>query len=164
MSRLYGAVEGEAGADGAVDFKPVSFLIDPMMRIMGHQPIDNPETHMPRLLEFLRRMPKIGQPTAAQQQAPVLMIPRVFEPEMCKRLIQLYQEHGGEESGFMREVDGKTVGIVDHSHKRRKDYTITDPQLIQAAQVRFRRRPGAGDQEGVPVRCDAHGALHRRLL
>ena len=32
VSRMYGAVEGEAGEDGAVDFKPISFLIDPMHR------------------------------------------------------------------------------------------------------------------------------------
>jgi len=140
VSKLYGAVEGEPGEDGAVDFKPVSFLIDPMMRIMGHQPIDDPKTHIPRLLEFLRRLPKIGGPTSAQLQAPVLMIPRVFEPELCKRLVKLYEDNGGEASGFMREVDGKTVGIVDHSHKQRRDYTIEDKDLIQAAQVRFRRR------------------------
>ena len=35
--------------------------------------------------------------------------PNVFEPELCQHLIDLYEQHGGEESGFMREVDGKTV-------------------------------------------------------
>ena len=140
VSRAYGAVEGEAGADGAVDFKPVTVLIDPMMRIMGHQPIDDPETHIPRLLEFLRKLPPIGPAQAAQAHAPVLVVPRIFEPEFCKRLIALYKTHGGEESGFMREIDGKTVGIVDHSHKRRRDYIINDQDLIQAAQARFRRR------------------------
>lgn len=140
VSRLFGAVDGEADADGAVDFKPISVLIDPMMRIMGHQPIDDPETHMARMLDLLRRTPKIGGPQAAQVQAPVLMVPRIFEPEFCKRLVELYESQGGEESGFMREVDGKTVAIVDHSHKRRRDYAIRDEEIIRAAQVRIRRR------------------------
>ncbi len=140
VSRAYGAVEGEAGADGAVDYKPVSFLIDPMLRVMGHQPIDDPETHIPRMLEFLRRLPRIGPPVMAQTQAPVLVVPRIFEPELCQRLIQLYELHGGEESGFMREVDGKTVALLDHSHKRRRDYLISDPDIVQATQTRFRRR------------------------
>lgn len=140
VSRAYGAVEGEVGADGAVDFRPVSILIDPMMRIMGHQPIDDPETHMSRMVELLRRTPKIGPPSLAVPQAPVLVVPRIFEPDFCKRLIKLYADNGGEESGFMREVDGKTVALVDHSHKRRRDYVIDDPQIIQAAQARIRRR------------------------
>ena len=140
VSRLYGAIDGETGEDGAVDFKPVSILIDPMMRVLGNQPIDDPATHMPRMLEFMRRLPRIGQPAPAQPQAPVLVVPRIFEPELCKKLIELYEANGGEESGFMREVDGKTVAMIDHGHKRRRDYAIEDRQLIQAIQGRIRRR------------------------
>ena len=140
ISKLYGAIEGEPAADGSVDFRPVSVLIDPMMRIMGHQPIDNPETHIAQLTDYLRKLPKIGQPVGAQGHAPVLVVPRVFEPEFCKHLIGLYEQNGGEESGFMRDVDGKTVGTVDHSHKRRKDYQIADEELQKATQFRIRRR------------------------
>lgn len=140
ISRKYGVIEGEPGPDGAVDFKPVSILIDPMMRIMGHQPIDNPETHIAQMVEFLGRLPKISDPVAAQAHAPALIIPRVFEPEFCKHLIALYDKNGGEDSGFMRDVGGKTVGMVDYSHKRRRDYQITDDELQKAAQHRIRRR------------------------
>lgn len=140
ISKLYGVIEGDTGPDGAVDFKPVSILIDPMMRIMGHQPIDNPETHMAQLTDYLRKLPKIGAPVGAQGHAPVLVVPRIFEPDFCKHLIKLYQDNGGEESGFMRDIEGKTVGIVDHSHKRRRDYQITDEELQKAAQLRIRRR------------------------
>jgi hypothetical protein len=64
----------------------------------------------------------------------------VFEPEFCRKLIGLYETHGGEESGFMREVDGQTVAVHDHRHKRRKDYTFDDPELIKETQIRFVRR------------------------
>jgi hypothetical protein len=40
----------------------------------------------------------------------------------------------------MREVDGKTVAIHDHSHKRRKDYNVEDPALIKQLQGRIQRR------------------------
>ena len=40
----------------------------------------------------------------------------------------------------MRDFDGKTVGIVDHSHKRRKDYQIADEELQKETQFRIRRR------------------------
>ena len=40
----------------------------------------------------------------------------------------------------MREVDGKTVVVHDHGHKRRKNYTIEDQDLIKATQARLQRR------------------------
>jgi predicted 2-oxoglutarate/Fe(II)-dependent dioxygenase YbiX len=73
-------------------------------------------------------------------QAPVLCLHSVFEPGLCQKLISLYETHGGGESGFMREVNGKTVGIFDHNHKRRKDYTITDEEIIRITQARIKRR------------------------
>jgi predicted 2-oxoglutarate/Fe(II)-dependent dioxygenase YbiX len=70
----------------------------------------------------------------------VIVLPNVFEPNFCRQLINLYETHGGEESGFMREVNGQTVKISDVNHKRRKDYSISDQQLTQEAQARFIRR------------------------
>ena len=64
----------------------------------------------------------------------------MFELEFCRQLIGLYDAHGGEESGFMREVDGKTIAMTDHAHKRRKDYIIESPELIKQTQTRISRR------------------------
>jgi len=72
--------------------------------------------------------------------APVLLLPNVFEPEFCRQLIGLYEADGGQESGFMREIGGKTVEVHDFGHKRRRDYDITDPAVIEAAKSRFIRR------------------------
>jgi predicted 2-oxoglutarate/Fe(II)-dependent dioxygenase YbiX len=63
-------------------------------------------------------------------------VPRIFEPAFCRELIALYEAQGGGESGFMRDVEGKTVGLLDPGHKRRKDAVIEDPAL----QARFRAR------------------------
>ena len=70
----------------------------------------------------------------------MLVLPNVFEPEFCQHLIGLYEAHGGEQSGFMREVDGKTVGVHDQKHKVRKDYTIEDQTLMAQTQARILRR------------------------
>ncbi|MEY8840714.1 2OG-Fe(II) oxygenase, partial [Cribrihabitans sp. XS_ASV171] len=72
--------------------------------------------------------------------APILFLPRVLEPDLCQHLIGLYEAQGGEESGFMREIGGRTVGVNDHSFKSRKDFTIEDRDLMSALQVRFMRR------------------------
>jgi len=39
-----------------------------------------------------------------------------------------------------REVDGRTVAIHDHGHKRRKDFLIEDEALIKQTQARILRR------------------------
>jgi predicted 2-oxoglutarate/Fe(II)-dependent dioxygenase YbiX len=52
----------------------------------------------------------------------------------------VYKLHGGSETGFMQQAGGKTVLRYGHDHKRRRDYIITDPQLIRHAQQRFARR------------------------
>jgi predicted 2-oxoglutarate/Fe(II)-dependent dioxygenase YbiX len=71
----------------------------------------------------------------------VLTVPYLFEPAFCRRLIDYYNKVGGEESGFMQSLpDGRTVGALDHAHKRRKDATIEDDELRLAMKARIERR------------------------
>jgi predicted 2-oxoglutarate/Fe(II)-dependent dioxygenase YbiX len=71
--------------------------------------------------------------------APVLIVPRVLEPSLCRRLIDLYNETGGAPSGVMRQFDGKTVGVLD-DFKRRRDATIHDEGLRQELRSCIERR------------------------
>jgi len=72
--------------------------------------------------------------------APVLVAPDIFEPEFCRALMAYYETRGGEDSGFMREVDGRTVGQIDHDFKRRHDCSIDEEALRQACAERVGRR------------------------
>jgi predicted 2-oxoglutarate/Fe(II)-dependent dioxygenase YbiX len=69
--------------------------------------------------------------------APVLIVPGVLPPAACRQLIALYDDQGGAESGFMREVDGITKEVVDYGHKRRADHLIADKDLILYLQARI---------------------------
>lgn len=53
----------------------------------------------------------------------------MFEPDLCRRLIDVYDAQGGEASGFMREIGGKTRPVMDGRHKRRQDAFIEDCRL-----------------------------------
>jgi predicted 2-oxoglutarate/Fe(II)-dependent dioxygenase YbiX len=70
----------------------------------------------------------------------VLTIPDVFEPELCKALIETYERNGGQDIGTLRDVNGQTVRVHDESVKRRKDCVVTDPQLLAVLEDRLRRR------------------------
>src|SRR4029079_367402 len=92
-----------------------------------------------KVMAYLRELPPVSHFAGFELPAPTLVVPDVFEPEFCRHLIRRYEQHGGEESGFMREVDGKTVAAHDPNHKRRKDYTITDASLISQGHHRINR-------------------------
>jgi predicted 2-oxoglutarate/Fe(II)-dependent dioxygenase YbiX len=92
------------------------------------------------MLDILKRLPQIGPHRPGAAQAPVLLLPAIFEPALCRRLIEGYAAAGGEESGFMREKDGKTVLVVDYKHKRRSDWSIADETLKETVRQRIKRR------------------------
>jgi peroxiredoxin/predicted 2-oxoglutarate/Fe(II)-dependent dioxygenase YbiX len=135
ISQQYGAVT-ETG-----HYRPFTLVLDPRLRVLLVLPFnESPQTHVPHLIKFLAELPAIPPDTPATVQAPVLVVPRIFEPDLCRALIQFYDKHGGEESGFMREVEGRTVPVYDHSHKRRRDQEITDEELRKAAMHRIHDR------------------------
>ena len=107
-------------------------LLDPTLRVFATWPLAAGAEAM----ATLAALPEPGAHAGVEMHAPVLVVPRVFEPAFCRRLIALYEAQGGGDSGFMRDVGGKTVGMLDGRHKRRKDAVIEDETL--QAQMRAR--------------------------
>lgn len=116
LAALFGAApEGEAD-------RRHWLLVDPMLRTVGAFPLEAGEAAIASLSKAITHMP-------LPDWAPVLMAPNVFEPALCERLIAHHEETGGEPSGFMREVDGKTVLVTDPQHKMRRDREVADENL-----------------------------------
>ena len=129
------------GVTGDGSYSPISYVLDLSLRVIAAIPFGtSAQAHVTALLAVLQRLPAPAQPYRAPAPAPVLVAPLVFEAELCRDLIGYYRRTGSEDSGFMREVDGKTVGAMDAAHKRRRDCTIADPDLVQACLVRIRDR------------------------
>lgn len=137
VSRAYGAIPTETYG-GAVALRRMMVALDPMLRVLDVAP-GAPEA-LATLCADIARYAPVEAYNGLAVQAPILFLPRVFEPELCQRLIALYQTHGGEESGFMREIGGKTVGVHDYSHKRRSDHNIEDEEIKAATRTRILRR------------------------
>jgi hypothetical protein len=127
-----GGLAGLYGAGGAE--RRHWLLIDPMLRAVGAYPLEAGEAAIAALGKA------IGDPALpdwAPDWAPVLMAPRVLEPALCERLIEHHRETGGEPSGFMREVGGKTVLLTDPAHKMRRDREIADGSLCAILRARI---------------------------
>jgi predicted 2-oxoglutarate/Fe(II)-dependent dioxygenase YbiX/peroxiredoxin len=143
-----GAVSGRYGAipkdtklpQPRVQARQFWIVLDPTLRVMRVVPFTPDGGEQAELFAWLKALPPPERFAGFEVPAPILVLPNVFEPEFCRHLIGLYEQHGGEESGFMREVDGKTIHVQDPNHKRRKDYVVEDPQLIRQLQGRIIRR------------------------
>jgi peroxiredoxin/predicted 2-oxoglutarate/Fe(II)-dependent dioxygenase YbiX len=139
---LDGAVARETGVvqpapdGGAPIYAPAWVLLDPMLRVIETRPLAQHDAMMARLAS----LPPPEAHGGTEIPPPVLVLPRIFEPELCRALIGYYQAQGGNPSGFMREENGKTVGVFDAAMKRRSDCTIDDQGLRNATRARILRR------------------------
>lgn len=138
VSHLYGAVDRLAESSA---YRRFSVILDERLRIVAVVPLlDQSSTHVSEVLSILAAQPGLRPECPASVQAPVLVVPRLFEAELCRRLMELYDQHGGYESGFMREENGKTVPVLDPGFKRRRDHEINDELLRNAAMHRIHDR------------------------
>lgn len=128
VSRLYGAVDDAGRAHAHW------LLIDPFLRILARAQIASPA-----VLDQIPCLPRVDDHAGAPIRAPVLIAPRVFERDFCRRLIDAYEATGGQASGVMRDIGGRTVGVLD-DFKRRRDVLIEDPALTQGVLARIDRR------------------------
>jgi predicted 2-oxoglutarate/Fe(II)-dependent dioxygenase YbiX len=141
VSARYGAIPKDTRLPAPrVQARQFWLVLDPTLRVMRVLPFAPDGSEQAELFAYLRQLPPPERFAGFEVPPPILVLPNVFEPEFCRQLIGLYETHGGEESGFMREVDGKTVQVQDANHKRRKDYVVEDPQLIRQLQGRIIRR------------------------
>jgi predicted 2-oxoglutarate/Fe(II)-dependent dioxygenase YbiX len=131
-----GALRGLFDAcDGAGALVPRWVILDPSMRILGWAGLERSD-------EVLSIFARYGLPedhAGVPLHAPVLIAPRIFEPELCRKLIEVYRADGGSPSGVMRERNGKTYGALD-DFKRRADAVVEDPALLEAINTRLKRR------------------------
>jgi predicted 2-oxoglutarate/Fe(II)-dependent dioxygenase YbiX/peroxiredoxin len=130
---------GLAGLFGAGPAEPQGpdrrhwLLVDPMLRAVAAFPLNAGEAAVEALVKARSHMP-------LPDWAPVLMAANIFEPALCERLIAHHRETGGEPSGFMRDIGGKTTLVTDPHHKMRRDREIADETLCAVLRDRIRSR------------------------
>lgn len=115
--------------------EPQWMLLDPTLRVMGAAPAAAADS-------VLANVARLGPPEAhagVPLHAPVLVLPRVFEPELCEALIALHAADGGRFTGVMRDQGDRTVAVMDEL-KVRRDVVIEDAELQAAIRERLERR------------------------
>jgi peroxiredoxin len=115
-------------------------VLDPMLRAIANIAWTRLDDHLTGLRDLLRSLPHVDDAAGVPMNAPVLIVPRIFDFPFCDLLVKLYDRMGGRDSGFMLDVAGKSQTVVDHRLKRRNDLPLVAPELREAICDQLRRR------------------------
>lgn len=132
-----GLVRAAFGLQGVGASATALALLDPTLRLERWFP-SGPDL----LAQVVAGVEGLPHPARgeARLQAPVIVVPRVFEPAFCRELVGYYERQGGVDSGYMRRDADGIRGVIDHAVKRRTDCMIEDEALRRAAAARIQRR------------------------
>jgi peroxiredoxin/predicted 2-oxoglutarate/Fe(II)-dependent dioxygenase YbiX len=141
LARHYGLIQAGAQAGTPVLVR-TSYVLDPALRVLAAIPFGDPAGHAAALLRFVEALPTRDGLPAWESPAPVLVVPYVFERAFCAQLVDYYERTGGKDSGFMESdpASGRTVGVIDYRHKRRRDCEIADEALCGGVKQRIEKR------------------------
>jgi hypothetical protein len=141
MALAYGLVpDDRAAAPAGAPVAPAIFVLDRTLRFLQLAPFQERKPYIVPIVARLRQLDAAQRASDSLNHAPVLVAERVFEPDLCRRLIEHYKLRGGSDSGFMQEKGGYTTEVTDYGMKRRNDCIIQDETLRNAAVLRIRER------------------------
>ncbi|MGU3540500.1 2OG-Fe(II) oxygenase [Methylobacterium sp. A54F] len=133
LSRRCGALTG--GPEGEPrPYRQSWMVVDPTLHVAATFPLTEDGTAA--VFAYLDGLPAPAAYAGFEIPAPVLLLPNVFEPGLCRHLIGLYDAEDRAESGVMRGG----VGVIDAGFKKRRDYMVEDPALMREIQARIMRR------------------------
>jgi predicted 2-oxoglutarate/Fe(II)-dependent dioxygenase YbiX/peroxiredoxin len=115
--------------------RPFWMILDPALRVLAHMPASQGEA----MFRLAANLPQPGDHAGVPLHAPVLIAPRIFEPEFCRRLIELHEASQSEFTGVMRDAGRRTVHVMDELKKRR-DVLVHDADLQEAVRERLEKR------------------------
>lgn len=130
-------------ANGAADaYDARTIVVDERLSVVASVPITgSPDAHVATVVAIVQALGTRPEPSPAALQAPVLVVPRVFEPELCRALIDHYDSNDPQPSGTMVSVGRQTRYQLNVDRKRRADVELPDGHVLRQATLdRVRRR------------------------
>ena len=127
---------GVAAERYGVATNPVAFFVSPSLQIVEIVRLNEPAAFVARIAETLRKL--LANPSTTSN-APVLVVPSVFDRSLCRKLIELYDSSGGREIGQI-ETDNKIVERFDPNFRKRLDWHISDKEALSQTRELLERR------------------------
>ncbi|MBF2080432.1 MAG: redoxin domain-containing protein [Synechococcales cyanobacterium T60_A2020_003] len=136
-SRMYGVCSPVEAGDR---YQPTVFILNENLRVLHRFFLESDTPLVDQVMAAAAALPPLPPPQMDHRQAPVLFIPNVFDRNFCHELIAQYHRSDVRQSGFMRDIDGKTVEVMDYGFKRRRDWLLQESDLLQTINHLILRR------------------------
>ena len=134
-AKQYGVSE-PATAEVPAAIRPVAFILGPTLQIIEIISLTEPAVFVGRVASQLSGL--LANPPNVQN-APVLVVPHVFDRAFCRQLVDLYETNGGREIGLI-ENEGRILERSDTKFRKRLDYHISDEQALRRTRELLERR------------------------
>lgn len=128
-----GTVHGAYGVP--VDGEPVMVVLDPNVRVVATRRDDEGDV-VADVARAVAAVTRTDEGTTVGRHAPVLFIDGALDAELCDSLIEIWERTGGVQTGVETAVGEET----DQMRKRRRDHTVTDPELLRMLSSHIGRR------------------------
>jgi predicted 2-oxoglutarate/Fe(II)-dependent dioxygenase YbiX len=135
LAERTGTGAARCGGSGGGALRRCAFVLDPGLRVLAVLPMTGAEPPAAFAERLIALVAGLSPPARAGLPAPVLVLPRVFEPDLCRTLIDAFERSGGGGGG----PDSGGAG-QDRKHPRRRDCVLLDETLRGAARQRIERR------------------------
>ena len=139
-----GSVHGAYGVP--LDGRPVVVVLDPNVRVTATRVMGDidaaleSEEPWAQVAVAVRAASLDGPGTTASRHAPVLFVPDALDAGTCAQLQELWAAAGNEPTGVEATIGGTRVDAGDAQRKRRRDHTVTDPQVLSRLSGHIGRR------------------------
>lgn len=113
-------------------------VLDPALRVLKTAPL----SEAAEVLRWVSALPSVDDHAGTPIHAPVLIVPRVLEPELCAELIAMHGRGGAVAGPLINHGDDGQVsaGYVDTDYRSSQEASLADPSLKRRVEDRIRRR------------------------
>jgi predicted 2-oxoglutarate/Fe(II)-dependent dioxygenase YbiX len=119
---------------------PTVVVLDPNIRVADVYPHRDAEATLAGVGSAVADVTIAGEGSTVRRHAPVLFVPHALDHALCVRLIELWGSSDTVETGVEATVGGERAESTDRLRKRRRDHTVTDPQVLRMLSSHIGRR------------------------
>lgn len=124
----------------SADDDPAVVVLGPNVRVAAADVHRDPDTTVSWVVSAVAETTITGEGSTIRRHAPVLLVPDALDRALCRRLIDLWASSDTAETGVEATADGARGEATDRTRKRRRDHTVTDPELLRTLSSHIGRR------------------------
>lgn len=132
--RIHGAYGVAPDGGGAVA------VLDANLRVVAVHPLDQTDAVLATVSDTIEVRRHEKDDSLVRQHAPVLLVRDALVGDLCRRVMAAWEAGETVETGVEASADGTRREVADIQRKRRRDLTVTDPDLLRTLTDHIGRR------------------------